>query len=98
MGFPQGINVHTEELLRDSSQIELVKRAGLVLFCWGDDNNDTETIKHLKDLGIHAVIYDKYVPLYLNFCGRPFQTLCNSLNKKVYKMKIHIESMITAVK
>ncbi|XP_014281827.1 glycerophosphocholine phosphodiesterase GPCPD1 isoform X1 [Halyomorpha halys] len=54
-----GINVHTEELLRDSSQIALVKRAGLVLFCWGDDNNDTETIKHLKDLGIHAVIYDK---------------------------------------
>lgn len=54
-----GINVHTEELLRDSSQIENVKRAGLVLFCWGDDNNDTETIKHLKELGIHAVIYDK---------------------------------------
>ncbi|CAH1391360.1 unnamed protein product [Nezara viridula] len=54
-----GINVHSEELLRDSSQIALVKRAGLVLFCWGDDNNDTETIKHLKDLGIHAVIYDK---------------------------------------
>ncbi|XP_014259991.1 glycerophosphocholine phosphodiesterase GPCPD1-like isoform X2 [Cimex lectularius] len=54
-----GINVHTEDLLRDSSQVNLVKRAGLVLFCWGDDNNDTATIKHLKDLGIHAVIYDK---------------------------------------
>ncbi|KAL1123856.1 hypothetical protein AAG570_001626 [Ranatra chinensis] len=54
-----GINVHTEDLLRDSSQVTLVKRAGLVLFCWGDDNNDTATIKHLKDLGIHAVIYDK---------------------------------------
>ncbi|XP_073995151.1 glycerophosphocholine phosphodiesterase GPCPD1 isoform X2 [Rhodnius prolixus] len=54
-----GINVHTEDLLRDSSQVSLVKRAGLVLFCWGDDNNDTKTIKHLKELGIHAVIYDK---------------------------------------
>ncbi|CAB0014859.1 unnamed protein product [Nesidiocoris tenuis] len=53
-----GINVHTEDLLRDSSQVELVKRAGLVLFCWGDDNNDVDTIKLLKDMGIHAVIYD----------------------------------------
>lgn len=57
--FFLGINVHTEDLLRDSSQIQLVKRAGLVLFCWGDDNNDMETNKHLKQLGIHAVIYDK---------------------------------------
>uniref|UniRef100_A0A0A9Y8A0 Glycerophosphocholine phosphodiesterase GPCPD1 n=1 Tax=Lygus hesperus TaxID=30085 RepID=A0A0A9Y8A0_LYGHE len=54
-----GINVHTEDLLRDSSQVELVKRAGLVLFCWGDDNNDLATNKHLKELGIHAVIYDR---------------------------------------
>ncbi|KAF6215207.1 hypothetical protein GE061_009959 [Apolygus lucorum] len=54
-----GINVHTEDLLRDSSQVELVKREGLVLFCWGDDNNDLATIKHLKDMGIHAVIYDR---------------------------------------
>lgn len=55
----QGINVHTEDLLRDSSQIFLVKQAGLVLFCWGDDNNDVNTIKHLKELGLHAIIYDK---------------------------------------
>jgi len=54
-----GINVHTEELLRDSSQVALVKQAGLVLFCWGDDNNDASTIKYLKGLGLHAVIYDK---------------------------------------
>lgn len=33
--------------------------AGLVIFCWGDDNNDPATIKHLKELGLHAVIYDK---------------------------------------
>lgn len=54
-----GINVHTEDLLRDSSQVSLVKQAGLVLFCWGDDNNDVNTIKHLKELGLHAIIYDK---------------------------------------
>lgn len=32
---------------------------GLIIFCWGDDNNSKDTIKHLKSLGIHAIIYDK---------------------------------------
>lgn len=32
---------------------------GLVIFCWGDDNNDKNTIKRLKEMGLHAVIYDK---------------------------------------
>lgn len=32
---------------------------GLILFCWGDDNNCKETIKFLKDKGLHAIIYDK---------------------------------------
>ncbi|XP_034237742.1 glycerophosphocholine phosphodiesterase GPCPD1-like isoform X3 [Thrips palmi] len=54
-----GINVHTEDILRDTSQVKLAKDAGLVIFCWGDDNNDASTIKHLKELGLHAVIYDK---------------------------------------
>ncbi|XP_052128768.1 glycerophosphocholine phosphodiesterase GPCPD1 isoform X1 [Frankliniella occidentalis] len=54
-----GINVHTEEILRDVSQVKMAKDAGLVIFCWGDDNNDASTIKHLKELGLHAVIYDK---------------------------------------
>ncbi|XP_031779389.1 glycerophosphocholine phosphodiesterase GPCPD1 isoform X2 [Nasonia vitripennis] len=54
-----GINVHTEDILRDPSQVKLVKDRGLVIFCWGDDNNDKDTIQHLKKLGLHAVIYDK---------------------------------------
>ncbi|XP_034182764.1 glycerophosphocholine phosphodiesterase GPCPD1 isoform X1 [Osmia lignaria lignaria] len=54
-----GINVHTEDILRDPSQVKLVKDAGLIIFCWGDDNNDKDTIQHLKKLGLHAVIYDK---------------------------------------
>ncbi|XP_049962737.1 glycerophosphocholine phosphodiesterase GPCPD1-like [Schistocerca serialis cubense] len=54
-----GINVHTEDILRDPSQIKLVTDAGLIIFCWGEDNNDTATIKHLKSLGLHAIIYDK---------------------------------------
>ncbi|XP_058804973.1 glycerophosphocholine phosphodiesterase GPCPD1-like isoform X2 [Phymastichus coffea] len=54
-----GINVHTEDILRDPSQVKLVKDRGLIIFCWGDDNNDKDTIQHLKKLGLHAVIYDK---------------------------------------
>ncbi|KAL7304085.1 hypothetical protein TKK_0003546 [Trichogramma kaykai] len=54
-----GINVHTEDVLRDPSLVKMVKDQGLIIFCWGDDNNDKDTIQHLKKLGMHAVIYDK---------------------------------------
>lgn len=54
-----GIVVHTEDLLRDPTQVKLATDAGLVIFCWGDDNNDKNTIKRLKEMGLHAVIYDK---------------------------------------
>lgn len=54
-----GVNVHTEDLLRDASQVKLVTEAGLIIFCWGDDNADKATIKYLKELGLHGIIYDK---------------------------------------
>lgn len=54
-----GIVAHTEDLLRDISQVNLAKDNGLILFCWGDDNNCKDTIKFLKDKGLHAIIYDK---------------------------------------
>ncbi|XP_055601409.1 glycerophosphocholine phosphodiesterase GPCPD1 isoform X2 [Uranotaenia lowii] len=54
-----GIVAHTEDLLRDQSQINLATEKGLIIFCWGDENNCKDTIKHLKSLGIHAIIYDK---------------------------------------
>ncbi|KAJ0181759.1 hypothetical protein K1T71_002481 [Dendrolimus kikuchii] len=54
-----GIVVHTEDLLRDPTQVKLATDAGLVIFCWGDDNNDRNTIMKLKEMGLHAVIYDK---------------------------------------
>lgn len=40
-------------------QVKLVTDSGLILFCWGEENNDTDTIRFLKQLGVHAVIYDK---------------------------------------
>lgn len=54
-----GIVAHTEDILRDSSQINLATDLGLIVFCWGDDNNSQDTIKLLKSLGIHGIIYDK---------------------------------------
>jgi glycerophosphocholine phosphodiesterase GPCPD1 len=54
-----GIVAHSEDLLRDISQVNLVKDHGLAIFCWGDDNNCKENIKFLKDKGLHAIIYDK---------------------------------------
>ncbi|XP_031343749.1 glycerophosphocholine phosphodiesterase GPCPD1-like isoform X2 [Photinus pyralis] len=54
-----GINVHTEDILRDPSQVKLATTAGLIIFCWGDENADKATIKYLKELGLHGIIYDK---------------------------------------
>ncbi|XP_017484738.1 PREDICTED: glycerophosphocholine phosphodiesterase GPCPD1 [Rhagoletis zephyria] len=54
-----GIVAHSEDLLRDPTQVNLAKSRGLIVFCWGDDNNNKDTIKFLKDLGLHAIIYDK---------------------------------------
>ncbi|XP_037959734.1 glycerophosphocholine phosphodiesterase GPCPD1 [Teleopsis dalmanni] len=54
-----GIVAHTEDLLRDPTQVNLTKNRGLILFCWGDENNSKDTIKLLKQLGLHAIIYDK---------------------------------------
>ena len=55
----QGINVHTEDILRDPTQVVLVQEQGLVLFCWGEDNNDSGTIRYLKNIGLNGIIYDK---------------------------------------
>lgn len=30
-----------------------------MIFCWGDDNNSADNIRLLKNLGMHAIIYDK---------------------------------------
>lgn len=49
----------SELLLKDTSLIDYVKSSGLVLFTWGEDNNDTETINKLKQLGLDAIIYDR---------------------------------------
>ncbi|XP_017772131.1 PREDICTED: glycerophosphocholine phosphodiesterase GPCPD1-like [Nicrophorus vespilloides] len=54
-----GVNVHTEDILREPEFVKMAREANLVIFCWGDDNADPATIKYLKELGMHGVIYDK---------------------------------------
>lgn len=44
---------------RDISLVDLAKEMGLTMFCWGEDNNCKDTIKYLKEKGLHAIIYDK---------------------------------------
>lgn len=54
-----GVVAHSEDLLRDPSQVNFAVDSGLVLFCWGDENNSKDTIRTLKGMGLHAIIYDK---------------------------------------
>ncbi len=54
-----GISAMAEDIMRDPSQVQLVKSLGQILFCWTDDKNDRDTLKYLKSLGISGVIYDR---------------------------------------
>ena len=50
----------SEVLLKDLSLIDYVKDSGLVLFTWGEDNNNASVIDKLKKLKVDAIIYDRY--------------------------------------
>ncbi|XP_023930021.1 glycerophosphocholine phosphodiesterase GPCPD1 [Lingula anatina] len=54
-----GVNVHSEDLLKTPNLVNQVKEAGLVLFCWGEDNNNSSNIAYLKELGVNGLIYDR---------------------------------------
>ncbi|CAJ1077434.1 glycerophosphocholine phosphodiesterase GPCPD1 isoform X1 [Xyrichtys novacula] len=53
-----GISAHTEELLKNLSFIGDAQSKGLVVFSWGDDNNDHENRRKLREQGIDGLIYD----------------------------------------
>ncbi|KAM6992472.1 glycerophosphocholine phosphodiesterase GPCPD1 isoform 2-T2 [Tautogolabrus adspersus] len=54
-----GISAHTEELLKNLSFIGDAQSKGLVVFSWGDDNNDHENRRKLREQGIDGLIYDR---------------------------------------
>ncbi|KAJ8275391.1 hypothetical protein COCON_G00100160 [Conger conger] len=53
-----GVSMHTEDLLRNMDTIGEAHAKGLVLFCWGDDNNQHETRHRLREHNIDGLIYD----------------------------------------
>ena len=54
-----GINVHSEDLLRDPSLIADVKHAGLALFCWGEDNDKADNVQYLRSQGVDGIISNR---------------------------------------
>ena len=57
---PQGIDVCSTALLRRPELIQDALGKQLVLFTWGEENNDYGNLIQQKKLGVHAVIYDRY--------------------------------------
>ena len=55
----QGVDAMSEVLLEHMDMIDYVKSAGLVLFVWGEINNDSDVINTLKQRGVNAIIYDR---------------------------------------
>uniref|UniRef100_A0A671U3M4 Glycerophosphocholine phosphodiesterase 1 n=1 Tax=Sparus aurata TaxID=8175 RepID=A0A671U3M4_SPAAU len=68
-----GISGHTEELLKNLSYIGDAQSKGLVVFSWGDDNNDHENRRKLREQGIDGLIYDSYCLPVMQHCA--LQTL-----------------------
>ncbi|KAJ8384058.1 hypothetical protein AAFF_G00211900 [Aldrovandia affinis] len=54
-----GISANTEELLKNMDAIVEAHAKGLVVFCWGDDNNDHENRRKLREHSIDGLIYDR---------------------------------------
>ncbi|KAK0139288.1 Glycerophosphocholine phosphodiesterase GPCPD1 [Merluccius polli] len=54
-----GISAHTEELLKSPGLIREAQTKGLVVFCWGEDNNDHRNRSTLREQGIDGLIYDR---------------------------------------
>lgn len=52
--------MHSEDLLRNPSYIKRAISKGLVIFSWGDDANDPDNRKKLREYGVHGLIYDRY--------------------------------------
>ena len=54
-----GLSVRAEAVLRNPQHLEKVRQHGQVIFVWTDEQNDRQTVQHLKKLGVNGVIYDR---------------------------------------
>ncbi|XP_052093799.1 glycerophosphocholine phosphodiesterase GPCPD1-like [Mytilus californianus] len=56
-----GINVNSKTILDSPELIKDVKKSGQVLFCWGEETNDSNVINKLRELGVDGIIYDRWM-------------------------------------
>ncbi|VDI31140.1 glycerophosphocholine phosphodiesterase GPCPD1 [Mytilus galloprovincialis] len=56
-----GINVNSKTILDNHELIKDVKKSGQVLFCWGEETNDSNVINKLRELGVDGIIYDRWM-------------------------------------
>lgn len=55
-----GINAFSEDILRDSAQVAMVKNRGQILFVWMDEkDSEKQTVQYLKELGVDGIVYDR---------------------------------------
>ena len=54
-----GVVLHTEGLLKDIHLIDQARACGLLVFCWGNENNNVDTIKLLRKHMLDGIIYDR---------------------------------------
>lgn len=57
--YLKGINVNSKTILDNHKLIKDVKQSGQVLFCWGEETNDSNVINKLRELGVDGIIYDR---------------------------------------
>jgi len=54
-----GVVLHTGGLLKDIQLIDLARSHGLLVFCWGEENNDVDTLKLLRKHMLDGIIFDR---------------------------------------
>lgn len=54
-----GIDIDSKFILQHPELIKDIKKSGQVLFCWGEDNNDSNVINQLRQSGVDGIIYDR---------------------------------------
>jgi len=54
-----GIDVFSRVLLDNLGLVKKARDAGLLVFCWGEDNNNKGNIGKLKDALVDGIILDR---------------------------------------
>ena len=55
----QGVNLHSEDVLRDPTHLAEAAKRKLITFVWGDDLDNKEHQKFLRDAGVDGLVYDR---------------------------------------